>query len=77
MINYTQKNMNRIHNNIVEYYLENEMKSINRGIKNNTQIQFYLYEHLLDRYFKFLNKNGYDNESDFLREMYCDYVNKK
>lgn len=72
----SKKSMNRIHNNIVEYYLENGVKGGKGEIKNDAQIQFYLYDHLLDRYFTFLRENNYTNESEFLRDAYYDYVNR-
>lgn len=70
---YVKKSMNRIHNNIVEYYLENGLDIEKDDKKNDAQIQFYLYEHILDRYFKSMRENGYDNESDFLRDIYYEY----
>lgn len=72
----TKKSMNRIHNNIVEYYLENGVKSVKGDIKNDAQVQFYLYDYLLDKYFKFLKENDYGNESDLLRDIYFEYINR-
>lgn len=71
-----KKSMNRIHNIIVEYYLKVGVKRGEEKIKRDSQIQFYLYDYLIDSYFNFLKENDYSNESDFLRDIYCDYVKK-
>lgn len=73
-----KKSMNRIHNTIVEYYLKN---GLTREVKRekqkiDSQVQFYLYDHLVDKYFRFLYENGYSNESEFLREIYYNYIKK-
>lgn len=70
-----KKSMNRIHNTIVEYYLEKGVKRIRERGNLDSQVQFYLYDHLLDKYFNFLRENDY-SESEFLRDVYCDYINR-
>ena len=69
---------NRIFNTIVEYYLDNSfiLKGEKEKTKINSQIQFYLYDHLITKYFKFLCENGYSVESEFLRDIFYDYTKK-
>lgn len=71
-----KKSMNRIHNTIVEHYLKKGVKRGEEKINLDSQIQFYLYDYLIDSYFNFLKENDYSNESDFLRDIYYDYVKK-
>ena len=73
---YCKKSMNNIHNKIVEHYLKNGINKVQIKIKTDSQIQFYLYDFLIDSYFKFLKENNYSSESDFLRDIYYDYINK-
>ena len=44
--------------------------------KIDSQIQFYLYDYLVDEYFNYLRENGYSNESDFLRDIFYEYIDK-
>lgn len=71
-----KKSMNKIQNIIISYYLKNKVYKTNKKIKFDSQIQFYLYDSLIDNYFKFLRKNNYSNESEFLRDIYYDYTSK-
>lgn len=74
----SEKSMNRVLNLIVEYHLK-EKKAIEKNEKAekiDSQIQFYLYDYLVDEYFKYLRENGYSNESDFLRDIFYEYIDK-
>ena len=71
----SEKSMNRVLNSIVEYHLK-EKKAIEKNEKIDSQIQFYLYDYLVDEYFKYLRENGYSNESDFLRDIFYEYIDK-
>ena len=74
----SEKSMNRVLNSIVEYNLK-ENKTLGKYEKNekiDSQIQFYLYDYLVDEYFNYLRKNDYSNESDFLRDVFYEYMDK-
>lgn len=71
----SEKSMNRVLNSIVEYHLK-EKKAIEKNEKIDSQIQFYLYDYLVDEYFNYLRKNDYSNESDFLRDVFYEYMDK-
>ena len=74
----SEKSMNRVLNSIVEYHLK-EKKAIEKNEKAekiDSQIQFYLYDYLVDEYFNYLRKNDYSNESDFLRDVFYEYMDK-
>lgn len=74
----SKKSMNRVLNSIVEYNLK-ENKTLGKYEKNekiDSQIQFYLYDYLVDEYFNYLRENGYSNESDFLRDIFYEYIDK-
>lgn len=74
----SEKSMNRVLNSIVEYHLK-EKKAIEKNEKAekiDSQIQFYLYDYLVDEYFNYLRENGYSNESDFLRDIFYEYIDK-
>ena len=71
----SEKSMNRVLNSIVEYHLK-EKKAIEKNEKIDSQIQFYLYDYLVDEYFNYLRENGYSNESDFLRDIFYEYIDK-
>lgn len=73
---YTKNSMNRIHNTIISYYLEKGVDRLKEKITMDSKIQFYLYDHLLDKYFDFLREKGYEKESELLRDIYCDYAKK-
>lgn len=75
---FSEKSMNRVLNSIVEHHLK-ENKAVEKNEKAekiDSQIQFYLYDYLIDEYFKYLRENSYSNESDFLRDIFYEYIGK-
>lgn len=75
---FSEKSMNRVLNSIVEYNLKEKktIKKSEKAEKIDSQIQFYLYDYLVDEYFNYLRKNYYSNESDFLRDIFYEYIDK-
>lgn len=75
---FSEKSMNRVLNSIVEYNLKEKkaIKKSEKAEKIDSQIQFYLYDYLVDEYFNYLRENDYSNESDFLRDIFYEYIDK-
>lgn len=74
----SEKSMNRVLNSIVEYNLKGNkaVSKYEKSEKIDSQIQFYLYDYLVDEYFNYLRENDYSNESDFLRDIFYEYIDK-